>query len=149
MENKDFNSIFSEFRLEVFEKPLELYSHSNVICMNSLNTVIANAIERSKLGEAGFAKHDIFSSPALVEKIRSDDILSPICDVSNDVCDPHSFKIPMKIVERALNNCYLGDGTVHPGDHLFFIHELFELFKCAGISTGEVKRKLFFFITEG
>jgi hypothetical protein len=61
----------------VFEKPLELYSHSNVICMNSLNTVIANAIEKSKLGEAGFVKHDIFSSPTLVEKIRSDDILSP------------------------------------------------------------------------
>jgi hypothetical protein len=111
--------------------------------MNSLNTVIANAIERSKLGEAGFVKHDIFSSRALVEKIRSDDILSPIYDDSNDVCDPHSFKIPIKIVERAINNCYLGDGTVHPGDPLLFIHELCELFKRAGISTGEVKRKLF------
>jgi hypothetical protein len=111
--------------------------------MNSLNTVIADAIERSKLGEAGFAKHDIFSSPALVLKVCSDDILSPICDDSNDVCDPHPFKIPMKIVERAMNNCYLGDGTVHHGDHLLFIHELFELFKCAGISTSEIKRKLF------
>jgi hypothetical protein len=30
--------------------------------MNALNTVIANAIEKSKLGEAGFVKHDIFSS---------------------------------------------------------------------------------------
>jgi hypothetical protein len=49
----------------------------------------------------------------------------------------------MKIVERAMNNCYLGDGTVHPGDHLLFIHELCELFKCAGISTSQVKRKLF------
>jgi hypothetical protein len=37
--------------------------------MNALNTVIANAIEKSKLGEAGFVKHDIFSPPALVEKI--------------------------------------------------------------------------------
>jgi hypothetical protein len=69
MESKEFFSIFPEFRFEVFEIPLELISHSNVICMNSLNTVIANAIERSKLGEACFAKHDIFSSPALVEKI--------------------------------------------------------------------------------
>jgi hypothetical protein len=111
--------------------------------MNSLNTVVANAIERSKLGEAGFVKRDIFSSPALVEKIRSVDILSPICDDSNDVCDPRSFKIPMKIVERAMSNCYLGDGTVHPGDHLLFIHELCELFKCAGISISEIKRKLF------
>jgi hypothetical protein len=88
-----------------------------------LNTVIANTIERSKLGEAGFNKHDISSFPALVEKVCSEDILSPICDNSNDVCDPRSFKIPMKIVERALNNCYLGDGTVHPGDHLLFIHD--------------------------
>jgi hypothetical protein len=86
MENKELYSIFLELGCEVFEekieKPLELYSHanSNVICMNSLNTVIANSIEKSKLGEAGFDEHDIFSSPALVEKICSDDILSPICD---------------------------------------------------------------------
>jgi hypothetical protein len=53
------------------------------------------------------------------------------------------FKIPMKIVERVMNNCYLGDGTVHHGDQLLFIHELCELFKCAGISTDQVKRKLF------
>jgi hypothetical protein len=53
------------------------------------------------------------------------------------------FKIPMKIAERVMNNCYLGDGTVHPGDHLLFIYELCELFKCAGILTSEVKRKLF------
>jgi hypothetical protein len=49
----------------------------------------------------------------------------------------------MKIVERAMNNCYLGHGTVHLGDHLLFIHELCELFKCAGISKNQVKRKLF------
>jgi hypothetical protein len=84
-----------------------------------------------------------------VEKIRSDDILSPICDESNDVCDPHSFKIPMKIIERVMNNRYLRDGTVHPGDHLLFIYELCELFKCAGIPMNQVKRKLFFLISEG
>jgi hypothetical protein len=44
------------------------------------------------------------------------------------------FKIPMKIDEHVMNNCYSGDGTVHAGDHLLFIHELCELFKCAGIS---------------
>jgi hypothetical protein len=98
MENKEFYSIFPDFRFEVFEKPLELISHSNVICMNSLNTVIANAIERSKLGKAGFAKHDIFSSPALLEKVCSDDILSPICDVSNDVCDPRFLKYLQKLL---------------------------------------------------
>jgi hypothetical protein len=53
------------------------------------------------------------------------------------------FKIPMKIVERVINNRYSGDGTVHPGDYLLFIHELCELFKCAGISSSQVKRKLF------
>jgi hypothetical protein len=49
--------------------------------MNALNTVVANAMEKSKLGEASFVKHDIFSSSALVEKVCSDDILSPLCDV--------------------------------------------------------------------
>jgi hypothetical protein len=79
MENKELYSIFPELGREVFEekieKPLELCSHanSNVICMNSLNTVIANDIEKSKLGEAGFDGHDIFSSLALDEKICSDD----------------------------------------------------------------------------
>jgi hypothetical protein len=32
------------------------------------------------------------------------------------------FKIPMKIVEHVMNNCYSGDGTIHPDDHLLFIH---------------------------
>jgi hypothetical protein len=53
------------------------------------------------------------------------------------------FKIPMKIGERVMNNYYSGDGTVHPGDHLLFIHELCKLFKCAGISSSQVKIKLF------
>jgi hypothetical protein len=129
MESKEFFSLFPEFRFkEKIEKPLEFILHSNVISMNALNTIIANAIEKSKLGEAGFVKHDIFGSPTLVEKVCSDNILSPICDVSNDACAPHPFKILMKIVERAMDNCYLGDGTVHPGDHLLFIHELCELF---------------------
>jgi hypothetical protein len=53
------------------------------------------------------------------------------------------FKIPTRIVERVIDNYYLGDGTIHPGDHLLFIHELCELFKCAGITPSQVKRKLF------
>jgi hypothetical protein len=42
---------------------MELYLHanSNVISMNSLNTITANAMEKSKLGEASF--YDLFSSP--------------------------------------------------------------------------------------
>jgi hypothetical protein len=46
------------------------------------------------------------------------------------------FKIPMKIVEHVMNNYYSRDGTVHPGDHLLFIHELGKLFKCVGISSS-------------
>ena len=55
------------------------------------------------------------------------------------------FKIPMKIIERVMSNRYSGDGTVHPGEHLLFIHELCELFKCAGITMDKVKKKLFSF----
>jgi hypothetical protein len=55
-------------------------------------------MEKSKLGEASFVKHDIFSSPALVEKVCSDNILSPICDISNDACAPHPFKIPRRLL---------------------------------------------------
>src|SRR3954471_896773 len=52
------------------------------------------------------------------------------------------FKIPIKIVDRVMDNYYFGDGTVHPGDHFLFIHELCGLFKCAGIITEQVKKKL-------
>jgi hypothetical protein len=66
-------------------------AHSNVI---SMNPVIANAIEKSKLGEASFVKHDIFSSPALVDKVCSDDILSPLYDVPsyNDMFEEYALR---------------------------------------------------------
>src|SRR4051812_30564408 len=57
--------------------------------------------------------------------------------------EPEPFKIPMKIAECVMHNFYYGDGTVHPGDHLLFLHELCELFKCAGISMDQVRKKLF------
>jgi hypothetical protein len=112
---RELYSIYLDLGHEVFEekikKPMELYLHANnnVISMNSLNTIIANAMEKSKLGEASF--YDLFSSPALEEKICSDDTLSPICDNSNYACDPRTesipFKIPIKIVECVLNNSIL------------------------------------------
>src|SRR5215216_5401955 len=52
------------------------------------------------------------------------------------------FKIPTRIIDRVMVNYYVGDGTVHPGDHLLFIHELCGLVKCAGITTEQVKKKL-------
>jgi hypothetical protein len=40
---------------EKIEKPLELNLHDNsVVSVTALNTIIANAIEKSKLGEASF-----------------------------------------------------------------------------------------------
>ena len=105
MENKEFYSIFAKLGHEVFEekikKPMELYLHAsiNVISMNSLNTIIANAMEKSKLGEANFYENDLFSSPALEEKICSDDTLFPICDNSSDT-ESIPFMIPVEIVGK-------------------------------------------------
>ena len=50
---------------EKIKKPMELYMHANgnVISMNALNTIVSNAMEEFKLGEAGFDEHDIFSPP--------------------------------------------------------------------------------------
>ena len=87
---------------ETIKKPMELY-----LQVNALNTIITNATEKSKLGEASFYGNDLFSSPSLEEKICSDNALSPTCDNSNHACDilnppteSITFKIPMKIVER-------------------------------------------------
>jgi hypothetical protein len=55
--------------------------------MNSLNTIIANAMEKSKLGEAGFDEHDIFSPPSTEEKIYFDDTVPPVYDDYNDDYD--------------------------------------------------------------
>ena len=64
MENKEFYSIFPELGHEVFEekikKPMEPY-----LQVNALNTIIASATEKSKLGEANFYENDLFISPAL------------------------------------------------------------------------------------
>ena len=73
--NRELYRIYLELGHEVFEekikKPMELYLHasSNVIIMNSLNTIIANAMEKSKLGDVDFDEHDIFSPPSTEEKI--------------------------------------------------------------------------------
>jgi hypothetical protein len=64
-----------------------LRASSNVISMNSLKTIIANSMEKSKLGEAGFDEHDIFSTPSMEEKIYFDDTMPPIYDDYNDEYD--------------------------------------------------------------
>jgi len=154
---RDLYELYIELGHDAFEekikKPMEACLHnsdSNVISMNSLNTIIANAMEKSKLGEASFYENDLFSSPALEEKICCDNSLSPICDNSNDACDVLNppaesipFKIPMEIVERVMNDQYAGDGSVHPNAHLSKLTELCELFEVAGLSRESVMRKLF------
>ena len=74
--------LFPELRHGWFDpkikKPMEHIS------MNTLNTIVANDMENSKLGEAGFDKHDLFSPPSIEEKIFFDDTLPPIYDDYND-----------------------------------------------------------------
>src|SRR5215208_77747 len=87
---RDLYELYLELGHDVFEerikKPMELYMHANgnVINMNALNTIVANAMENSKLGEAGFDEHDIFSPPSIEEKIYFDDTLPPIFDDENN-----------------------------------------------------------------
>src|SRR4051812_18274870 len=109
--------------------------------MNALNTIIANTAEKSKLGEASF--YDLFNPTALEEKTCSYDILSPICDISNPPTVSTPFKIPMRIVEKIMDECYAQDGTVHPSDYLLKLKELCELFKVAGLSRENTMKKSF------
>src|SRR4051812_10509597 len=103
----DLYSIYLELGHEVFEenikKPMELYLHdnSNVISMNSLNTIIYSTTEKSKLGEASI--YDLFTSPDLEEKICSDNILSPIGDILKQPTKIAPFKITMRIVEKFMD----------------------------------------------
>jgi hypothetical protein len=90
---RELYSIYLELGHEVFKekikKPMELYLHanSNVICMNSLDTIIANAIEKSKLRESSFYENDLFTPPSMEEKIYFDDTMPPIYDDYNDEYD--------------------------------------------------------------
>src|SRR5215217_4831052 len=82
MDNNDLFILFPDLRHGWFDakikKPME---HIN---MNALNTIVVNDMENSKLGEAGFDEHDIFSPPSIEEKIYFDDTLPPIYDDYND-----------------------------------------------------------------
>src|SRR3954447_13275535 len=83
---RELYSIYLQLGHEVFEenikKPMKLclQADSNVISINALDTIIANAMENSKLGEAGFDEHDIFSLPSIDEEIYFDDTMPPIYD---------------------------------------------------------------------
>ena len=73
--NKNMRDLYElnlELGHDVFEerikKPMEL-ANGNVINMNALNTIVANAMENSKLGEDGFDENDLFSPPGIEEKV--------------------------------------------------------------------------------
>jgi hypothetical protein len=74
---------------EKIKKPIELYLHANrnVISMNSLNSIIANAMEKSKLGEASFYENDLFSPTSMDEKIYFDNTIPLVYDDYNDEYD--------------------------------------------------------------
>ena len=88
MDNNELLNLFPELRHEWFnakiKKPMEPYFHaSSNISMNSLNTIVDNDIENSKLGEVGFDENDLFSPP-VEEKVYVDYDMPPIYDDYND-----------------------------------------------------------------
>jgi hypothetical protein len=73
--------------------------------MNSLNTIIANAMEESKLGEAGFDEHDIFSPPTVEEKISYDYNMPPIFDDYGDENNNDSYflnLLPLQLIRMTM-----------------------------------------------
>ena len=83
---------------EKIKKPMEVCLHDsgNVFSINSLNTIIANAMESSNLGGASFDEHDIFSPPSFEVEICFDDTLSPVYDDYND----SGILVPPTIVDK-------------------------------------------------
>ena len=59
------------------------------------------------------------------------------------------MKFLLVLCEKLHANPYAGDGTIHPDMHLLFIDELCGLFKLAGLSRDEVKKKILPFIFGG
>ena len=85
--------LYIELGHDAFEeiiKPMGVCLHNsvgNAISMNPLNTIIPNAMENCKLGDAGFDEYDLFSPPSFEEEIWFDDTLPPIYDDYNDEYD--------------------------------------------------------------
>ena len=53
------------------------------------------------------------------------------------------FKIPSGMIEKLLANPFLGDGTMHPDEHLIYVDEVRGLFKIAGVPDDVIKKKVF------
>ena len=53
------------------------------------------------------------------------------------------FEFPSGMLEKLLANPFTRDGTSHPDLHLIYVDEVCCLFKLAGLSKDEVKKKVF------
>jgi hypothetical protein len=92
----------------------------------------SEALLKSRIGKGNFCEYCFYfylSFYFIMEKSPFDSLFGNTTATVTVVDEPppaqlDPFKIPIKIVERVMNNCYLGDGTVYLGDHLLFIHEL-------------------------
>ena len=64
---------------------------------------------------------------------ESDLSTTPMVDKVTPPTECIPFKIPMGIIDLVMNNCYAGDGVVHPSNHLLYIKKLCDLFEIAGV----------------
>ena len=53
------------------------------------------------------------------------------------------FEIPSGMIEKLLANPFIGDGTLHPDEHLIYVDEVCGLFKLAGMPDDVIKKKVF------
>src|SRR4051812_6204895 len=77
------------------------------------------------------------SSPRPVEQRIAPQPTKPIAN------ENFPFEVPSGMLEKLLDNPFLGDGTKHPDEHLIYVDEVFGLFKLAGIPDDVVKKKVF------
>ena len=52
------------------------------------------------------------------------------------------YEIPLGMIEQLLANPYARDGTLHPDMHLIYVDAICGLFKLAGLSRYEAKKKI-------
>ncbi|KAK1616212.1 hypothetical protein QYE76_021729, partial [Lolium multiflorum] len=130
---------FCESIVEVFMDDFSVYGNSFDNCLRNLDKVLQRCEETNLV--LNWEKCHFMRSSLQFLFGKSTTTATVVDEAPGEEVVP--YKIPMKIIERVMDNRYEGDGTVHPGDHLLFLHELCGLFKCAGISMNEVRKKLF------
>ena len=130
---RELYEIYLELGHELFEekikKPIEIYLHnnhdsSNVVSIHSLNTIIANAMKSSKLGEAGFDKNVIFSPLALEEEecyiVECHDSIeiSPFdkFEVNNTLTQEKEIAESKNVLSNVIYDNSLDDGPILPND---------------------------------